>query len=557
MGRNFVEALGKVMRSLETTRAGFWTGPGRCRRLGRPGTRCSADRLRTPTDGRLYDIELALRLGATRRAGRRGLRCRPVVRRPDRRSGRAARRDLIDAPVLDEELLRRAKHSGLSDRQIAALRPELAGEAGVRTLRQRLGIHPVFKTVDTCAAEFEASTPYHYSSYELDPAAEIGGRAADRAAQGADPGLRPEPDRAGHRVRLLLRARRDHAERGRVRDRDGQLQPRDGVHRLRHRGPAVLRAADLRGRPRGLPRRIAVRARRSRCGRGDRAARRADPAGAGAPARGRRRADRRHPPRGHRPRRGPRPVRAGAGRRRPAGARSSASRPASSRPARSPPRSATRCWCGRPTCSAAAAWRSSTTRRPCTATSPGPPSSHPSTRCWWTGSSTTPSRSTSTRCATAPRSTSAASWSTSRRPASTPATPRARCRRSRWAAATSRPCAAPPRPSRTASGCVGLLNVQYALKDDVLYVLEANPRASRTVPFVSKATAVPLAKACARIMLGATIAELRAEGVLPARGRRCGLPPERADRGQGGGAAVPPVPQGRRHGRRLAARARR
>jgi len=53
-------------------------------------------------------------------------------------------------------------------------------------------------------------------------------------------------------------------------------------------------------------------------------------------------------------------------------------------------------------------------------------------------------------------------------------------------------------------GVRGLLNVQYALKDDTLYVLEANPRASRTVPFVSKATAVPLAKAAARIMLGAT-----------------------------------------------------
>jgi len=67
-------------------------------------------------------------------------------------------------------------------------------------------------------------------------------------------------------------------------------------------------------------------------------------------------------------------------------------------------------------------------------------------------------------------------------------------------------------------GVKGLLNVQYALKDDVLYVLEANPRASRTVPFVSKATAVQLAKACARVMLGATIAELRAEGMLPAEG---------------------------------------
>jgi carbamoyl-phosphate synthase large subunit len=67
-------------------------------------------------------------------------------------------------------------------------------------------------------------------------------------------------------------------------------------------------------------------------------------------------------------------------------------------------------------------------------------------------------------------------------------------------------------------GVRGLLNVQYALKDDVLYVLEANPRASRTVPFVSKATAVQLAKACARVMLGATIGELRAEGMLPADG---------------------------------------
>jgi len=67
-------------------------------------------------------------------------------------------------------------------------------------------------------------------------------------------------------------------------------------------------------------------------------------------------------------------------------------------------------------------------------------------------------------------------------------------------------------------GVVGLLNVQYALKDDVLYVLEANPRASRTVPFVSKATAIPLAKACARVMLGATIAQLRAEGVLASTG---------------------------------------
>src|SRR5581483_6923252 len=59
---------------------------------------------------------------------------------------------------------------------------------------------------------------------------------------------------------------------------------------------------------------------------------------------------------------------------------------------------------------------------------------------------------------------------------------------------------------------------------DVLYVLEANPRASRTVPFVSKATAVPLAKAAARISLGATIAQLREEALLPWHGDGGDLP---------------------------------
>ncbi|MEU4574107.1 carbamoyl-phosphate synthase large subunit [Nonomuraea sp. ATR24] len=73
-------------------------------------------------------------------------------------------------------------------------------------------------------------------------------------------------------------------------------------------------------------------------------------------------------------------------------------------------------------------------------------------------------------------------------------------------------------------GVRGLLNVQYAMSAGVLYVLEANPRASRTVPFVSKATAVPLAKAAARVMLGATLAELRAEGMLPTGGDGGTLP---------------------------------
>ena len=64
-------------------------------------------------------------------------------------------------------------------------------------------------------------------------------------------------------------------------------------------------------------------------------------------------------------------------------------------------------------------------------------------------------------------------------------------------------------------GVRGLLNVQFAISAGVLYVIEANPRASRTVPFVSKALGIPLAKAASRIMVGATIAELKSEGMLP------------------------------------------
>ncbi|CAM4331262.1 Carbamoyl-phosphate synthase large chain [Mycobacterium basiliense] len=166
LGRNFVEALGKVMRSLETTRAGFWTGPDPEGNVDEVLTR-----LQTPTEGRLYDIELALRLGASVNRVAEASGVDPwFVAQIDELV--ALRAELVDAPVLDGGLLRHAKHSGLSDRQIAALRPELAGENGVRSLRERLGIRPVYKTVDTCAAEFEAKTPYHYSSYELDPAAE-------------------------------------------------------------------------------------------------------------------------------------------------------------------------------------------------------------------------------------------------------------------------------------------------------------------------------------------------------------------------------------------------
>ena len=68
-----------------------------------------------------------------------------------------------------------------------------------------------------------------------------------------------------------------------------------------------------------------------------------------------------------------------------------------------------------------------------------------------------------------------------------------------------------------ALGVRGLINIQFAVKDEDVYVLEANPRASRTVPFTSKATGVPLAKVASRVMAGATLQQLREEGLVPKR----------------------------------------
>jgi carbamoyl-phosphate synthase large subunit len=161
LGRNFAEALGKAMRSLETKACGFWTVPEPP--LVDAGELLAA--LGTPHDGRLYTVERAVRAGASvaevaDASGYDPWFVDQVASLVDLRA------DLVAVPVLDEALLRRAKRAGLSDRQIAALRPELAGEEGVRILRHRLGLRPVYKTVDTCAAEFAATTPYHYSSYE-------------------------------------------------------------------------------------------------------------------------------------------------------------------------------------------------------------------------------------------------------------------------------------------------------------------------------------------------------------------------------------------------------
>ncbi len=202
--------------------------------------------------------------------------------------GKALRSRELDAlPSLegsDEELLTRLETPG-ADRFDVLLELQRRGVSDGE-IRARTGIDPWFlrelrdldrafdgvrtyKAVDTCAAEFEAETPYYYSAWERTRADRGPPR---RPAERDDPRLRPEPDRPGDRVRLLLRARGDDRARVRPRRGDGQLQPGDGLDRLRHVRPAVLRAADARGR---------ARDRRGRAARGrDRVLRRPDAAAA-------------------------------------------------------------------------------------------------------------------------------------------------------------------------------------------------------------------------------------------------------------------------------------
>ncbi len=140
----------------------------------------------------------------------------------------------------DDELLWEAKQHGFSDRQLAHLWN--TSDIEVRRVRMARGIAAVFKLVDTCAAEFEAYTPYYYSTYERPSATvPLAGVAhlesifaerrrrnppAQRQGPHHDPGRRSQSHRPGNRVRLLLLPGRLRAARGRLRDDHGQLESR-------------------------------------------------------------------------------------------------------------------------------------------------------------------------------------------------------------------------------------------------------------------------------------------------------------------------------------------
>ena len=223
---------------------------------------------------------------------------------------------------LSRDLMRTLKRAGFGDWQLGSILG--TDEGAVRAARLEFGLEPAYKRIDTCAAEFESFTPYLYGTYEKECEA-----APTRAPESRDPRQRPEPDRAGHRVRLLLRARGVRAARRRVRDRDDQLQPRNRVDRLRHGRSALLRAADVRGRPGDHRARAGGRRRRRLC----RAIRRSDAAQARVAAAGGRRQDSRYLAGLDRSRRGSPALRAAvvgsrASRRRPAGRRHLPTRPA-------------------------------------------------------------------------------------------------------------------------------------------------------------------------------------------------------------------------------------
>jgi carbamoyl-phosphate synthase large subunit len=183
IGRTFPEALQKACRSLESGRDGLGAQAARVAGAPVPPEALSPERRRelleataTPTESRLEAVELALRAGCTVDEVAAASRIDPwfvdgVARIVEVRAEVAAA-GVIDA--LDRDLLWRAKRLGFSDRQLAALVGATEGE--VRTRRRALGVEPVYRSVDTCAGEFEAFTPYHYSTYEEETEVPVTGR---------------------------------------------------------------------------------------------------------------------------------------------------------------------------------------------------------------------------------------------------------------------------------------------------------------------------------------------------------------------------------------------
>ncbi|WP_309064250.1 carbamoyl-phosphate synthase large subunit [Microbacterium sp.] len=159
IGRNYTTALQKALRSLEKRGSSFHWGE----------EERSVEELlevaKTPTDGRIVTLQQALRKGATVQQAFDATAIDPWFLDQIVLINEVAEA-VRTAPELDEETIRLAKEHGFSDAQLAQLRG--LAEEEVRKFRHGLGVRPVYKTVDTCAGEFPALTPYHYSSYDFE-----------------------------------------------------------------------------------------------------------------------------------------------------------------------------------------------------------------------------------------------------------------------------------------------------------------------------------------------------------------------------------------------------
>lgn len=159
LGRNFSQALNKALRSLEQRGSSFHWGEQT------HSAKELVDKSRMATDGRIVTVQQALRCGATNEELYAATGIDPWFLDQIELINEVAE-EVRAARVLTPEMLRFAKDHGLSDVQIGELRG--LPEAEIRQARYDANIRPVFKTVDTCGGEFPALTPYHYSSYDLD-----------------------------------------------------------------------------------------------------------------------------------------------------------------------------------------------------------------------------------------------------------------------------------------------------------------------------------------------------------------------------------------------------
>jgi len=186
IGRSFSEALMKALRSLERKEAVF-TWP----QVSQIELSALLQSMKVPTEYRLQQVQKALWAGASAEEVFQATKIDPWYLRQIQAINEQAG-VISQAKELSPQILRSAKSQGFSDSQIAALRD--ISEAEVRALRHEFSIRPVYKTVDTCAAEFEAFTPYHYSSYEEEteirprkvPAVIILGSGPNRIGQGIE-----------------------------------------------------------------------------------------------------------------------------------------------------------------------------------------------------------------------------------------------------------------------------------------------------------------------------------------------------------------------------------